>query len=230
MVLEGKRLPSQDMIRRLSRQLKHTNTEHTYFELLVQLERAKRRGKGVEEVFDEIRKLKVPAQGNTILSSQTFAYISEWYHLVIKQLVETPSFEEDPSWIRKRLRNKVTISEIQCAIEAMLSLGILKRDDSQRLCSSNKCVTTKTDVANIAVQIHHKQMLDRAKEAISEHPTLEREVDSKTFRMDPNRMKEAKEFLRRQRNEFLRNFEDKDSNHVFQFNFQLFKHTGEKKE
>ncbi len=158
-----------------------------------------------------------------------FSYITEWFFLVIKQLVETPSFKEDPTWIQKRLRNKVSISQIHSAIEAMLSLGILMRTESGKLCSSHKSVTTKSDISDIAVQIHHKQMLDRAKESIGEQAVLEREVDSKTFRMNPSRMGEAKIFLRKLRDEFLRNFEDKDSDRVYQFNFQLFEHTGYKR-
>ena len=67
---------------------------------------------------------------------------------------------------------------------------------------------------------------DRAREAIDEQKVERREFDSKCFRMDPNRMNQAKAELRQFRDRFFDDFLDRRSNHVFQFNFQLFEHTG----
>ncbi len=89
-------------------------------------------------------------------------------------------------------------------------------------------VTTKADLVNISARIHHRQMLDRAKEAIQEQSVDDREFDSKSFCMDPAAIPEAKLFLRKMRDEFLCRFESTKGDAVFQLGIQLFSHTTEK--
>ena len=226
MVLAGQRLPSRDLVHRLSRLLSFSDREHRYFELLVEIERLKRRKKNINgAVLEEIKRIRGHIPKRHIMREKTFSFIAEWYHLVIRQLVGTKHFRNDPLWIKKQLRNKVSPAEIRASIKNMLGLGLIKRDAQGKLLPQDVPITTESDLASLAVRLHHRQMMTRAAEALQEQPVLAREFDSKTFNMNPRRMADAKRALRKLRDEFIREFEDAGAVNVYQFCFQFFEHT-----
>ncbi|HAR43359.1 MAG TPA: hypothetical protein DCS07_12140 [Bdellovibrionales bacterium] len=223
MVIKGQRFPSQEMIRALARDLKLTEREERYGDLLVQLEKAHKRNRDPRPILEALQRLQPKANAPSI-DVQTFAYISSWYFLVIKQLVETPNFKESPAWIRRKLLNKVTEAEVRQAIQTMLNLGILKRDPDKRL-RIQKAVVSSTDIPSSAIRLHHQQMLERAKEALEQQEVLTREFGSLVFKMAPSRIHEAKERVRAFRDAFEQEFGASGSGEVYQFNFQIFSHT-----
>ncbi|MEZ4744360.1 MAG: TIGR02147 family protein, partial [Bdellovibrionota bacterium] len=101
MVLNGQRFPSLRMIERISEQFKLNPQEDKYLKLIVEAEKAKSKNsvfspKEIESIYksmDEMR-FKNCEQGYSIDIDQ-FRHISVWFHLVIKQLVSTPKFQED---------------------------------------------------------------------------------------------------------------------------------------
>ncbi len=225
MVLKGQRLPSAEMVLKLSKNLRLSRAEQVYFDLLVSLERNRRSGKGTDHVLGELERLHPKIAGETHLTFENFAYISRWYCLVIKQLIATPSFREDLAWIRRRLRRKISLSEIQAAIQTLLKLKLVERTRQGRLTVREKTISTGTDILSAAIQLHHKQMITRAAEAITEQNVNAREITSVTLRMDPKRIDEAKKRIREFRDLFNKDFSSDQSEAIWQINLQLFEHT-----
>lgn len=226
MVLKGQRQPSSEMIFKISKEFDLNKDEQRYFELLVMLERKRKIGNGVQEVFVELEKINPNIPDQVAIDSKTFSYIAEWYHLVIKQLVGTPRFREDANWIRQRLRQKVTIEEVLKAKDTMLKLQILERDPKIRsLKVSGRSLITGEDVPAAANRLHHKEMMDRAKEALEEQEVDNREFTSVTIQFDPSKLSEAKSTIRKFRDQFHKKFYSNNGEGVFQFNLQFFEHT-----
>ena len=65
------------------------------------------------------------------LSIDCFNAMKEWYHYGITQLLYVESFRDDPKWISKMLG--ITELEAMLAIERLLRLEILDRDEDGRL-------------------------------------------------------------------------------------------------
>jgi uncharacterized protein (TIGR02147 family) len=227
MVVKGQRLPSIDMIRRISADLNHTDTERQYLELLVELERKKRRQVDFKSTLQHMQRI-VPRSTKAFVDAKTFEYVADWYCLVIKQFMNTPGFKEDLCWISARLRKKVSPAVVSKAINTMLSLGIVERSTrTKRLSVVNNELTTSNDIPSAAIKEHHRQMLHRALEAITEQDVQNRELSSLTLMFDKRKLKAAKQAIRRFKTWFDSEFVAQRADSVYQLNIQFFEHTDE---
>lgn len=226
MVIKGQRSPSFEMVRTLSEDLKMTEKEKQYFELLIQLEKAQSRNRDQKEILEKISAIS-PKNDSHSLELNEFSSISEWYFFTIKQLINTQGFMEDYEWIYRRLRKKVTISQIKSAINIMLELKTISRSQDGKLIVLKEGLSTASKVPSSAVRKHHFGMINRALEAVTEQDVSERQLSSLTLRIKTENIAEAKSELM----EFMKNFNQKysaqESEELFQLNFQFFQHTKE---
>lgn len=226
MVLKGQRLPSQDMLQAISEDLQLNQFEIQYLELLVKLEKQKRRNKDITKTLEKIYALNTQKQNSFYVSHAHFSYISDWYHFAIKQLVSSPNFQEDADWISKRLRKKVSPAKVKEAIDNLIKLGVLYRDTNDNLKSTGKGIEVpNADVASAALRNHHKGMIQRALESIDEQSIDERYLNAITLQIDPEQQARAKEFITQFLREFAKQFSANSSNQVNQLNVQFFQHT-----
>lgn len=226
MVLKGQRLPSQDMLQAISDDLNLNHFEIQYLELLVKLEKQKRRNKDITKTLEKIYALNTKTQNSFYVSHAHFSYISDWYHFAIKQLVSSKNFQEDADWISKRLRKKVSPAKVKEAIDNLIQLGVIYRDSSNKLVSTGKGIEVpNADVASAALRNHHKGMIARSLESIDEQDISERYLNSITFQIDPEQKAPAKEFITQFLREFAKQFSANSSNEVYQLNVQFFQHT-----
>jgi uncharacterized protein (TIGR02147 family) len=226
MVLKGQRLPSTEMITRLARQLKLGERERRYFELLVSRQRAERRGRPVGETLRELSVLKKQGAREPLIDTERFSFIAEWYHLPLRQLMQTAGWREDLGWLSRRLRGKVRPKVLRAALDRLVAIGMAeRRPEDGRLVVCEPHIQTSQDVPSEAIRSHHKQMLARAAEALDEQGVEEREVTSITFRCHPSRAAEAKAAIRQFRDQFRAEFDDAGADEVYQPNVQFFGHT-----
>jgi uncharacterized protein (TIGR02147 family) len=225
MVIKGQRLPSRTMVNRLAHDLGFNKDERRYFESLIRVEQAKRRGDDIREAYREVEAINPRLQGEVSLSRFAFGYVSEWYFLVIRCLVDSKSFVEDPDWIVQRLRNKVTVAQAKMAIAVMLKGGLLRRGEGGRLELAAPYIKTSQDIPERSIKMHHAQMLARAQEALYEQPVTQREITSVVLNLDERNFEDAKRMIRKFRDQFHKRFEGKGSDGIYQLNLQFFSHS-----
>jgi len=225
MVLNGQRLPSQEMVRTLIDDLKLQGKEKEYFELLVELGRLQKRKKSSDSVLSRLNKLNNKTEYFQIDMSQ-FNTISKWYYLVIKQLVSAPDFIEDIDWIVKKLRRKVTAAQVKKALTDLETLGFIKRLDG-KIIKSEQATVTSNDIPSSAIKEHHTGMMQMAAEALYEQPIEKRQISSLTFKMNAQKLVQAKEELMNFLKDFNEKYSDSLASEVYQLNLQLFSHTRE---
>lgn len=224
MVLEGERLPSPQMLLQLSMEMKLDDSRKKYFELLVHQEKLKRSGHSTKKIEEEIRKINPLGRSTKILAPNYFRFISNWYHLVIKQLINTKGFQLELPWIRRRLKFQVTEKEISQALENMRLLGLIEVSGNQ-VKVLNPNTTTTYDIPAESIRSHHRQMMDQASKALDEVPLTLRENASLTFKVNKKDLSRIKEKIRAFSDEMEVTFEDPNSSDVFQLNVQFFPHT-----
>ena len=226
MVIKGQRSPSFEMINALSEDLEMTMKEKQYLMLLVQLEKATKKKKDTKEILEKIAEINT---GSTAISLglKEFSAISEWYFLAIKQLISTPNFIEDEDWIFKKLRKKVTPSQIKNALNIMMEMETIGRDENGKLIVLKEGLLTTNDVPSSAIKRHHFGMINRALEAIEEQNVKERQVTSVTMKVKPEDVDAAKKYIF----EFIKDFNEKfsttEADDLYQLNTQFFRHTRE---
>lgn len=224
MVIKGQRSPSFEMINALAEDLSMDMKEKQYLMLLVQLEKANKKKKDTKEILEKIAELN--AGSNSIsLGLKEFSAISEWYFLAIKQLISTPNFVEDEDWIFKKLRKKVTPSQIKNALNIMMEMETIGRDENGKLVVLKEGLLTTNDVPSSAIKRHHFGMINRALEAIEEQSVKERQVTSVTMKVKPEDVDAAKKYIFDFIKDFNEKFSTTEADDLYQLNMQFFRHT-----
>ncbi|NOT78845.1 MAG: TIGR02147 family protein [Bacteriovoracaceae bacterium] len=138
------------------------------------------------------------------LTIDCFNAMKEWYHYGITQLLLMEGFKEDPKWIAKML----SISEIEAkmAIDRLLRLEILNRDDNGKLFKTTFHLTTTTEVAAAGIRHFQKQILEKSIYSLEHDDISAKDITSITISINENKISEAKKEItkfRKKMAEFL---------------------------
>jgi uncharacterized protein (TIGR02147 family) len=157
------------------------------------------------------------------LDEAQVAYHSTWYLPAIRELAARSDFRDDPKWIARVLRPRITPGEAKKAVDTLLDLGLLVREKTGSLRQSAPLVTTGAGPLGHHVVGYHRAMLERASEALDIVPREEREISSLTLCVSREVMLDLKERIRELRRELLQAAElQGEPDTVVQINFQLF--------
>ncbi len=169
LIMNGKRNLSSSTILGFARTLKLTEKETFHFENLVHYNQAtteKEKALYFERISKNMKGKN--SQAFELLKSQ-YNYFSQWYMVAIRELVSLDSFKEDYDFIAKKLRNKVSKKETIEAINDLITLGLLARDEKGKLIQSDNLINfTDTSMNYTVVNALHAQFLDKAKETLNE--------------------------------------------------------------
>jgi len=222
LVIEGQRNLTDDSVRRVSMAFKLTAPEHEFFRGLVVLNQAESpterslaaRNLYKSKVFREMYPLKV-AQ---------LEFYENWWSIPLREMIGSPAFREDPQWIARKLRNRVTPQQVIQSIETLLAIGLIRRDDSGRLVQAQQNVTTGDEVASSGVAAFHKQMIELAGDSIDSVKRYRREVSSSTVLVSESTFARLKELIQIFRKTLIAEAESgmPADQTVYQINFQLF--------
>ena len=230
MILRGQRNPSHEVVDRMAEYFGFSPAQRMYFETLVKLSRASQSPDMATRYIEQLRQMH-PKREMHIIPYDLFAAISNWYCLAIREMVQSADFREDPEWIAKKLRGRLSAKKVSDAIATLLKAGLLKRDGAGRLQPSDADIGTLADTADEAVKRFHEQMIELAAEAIRSVPVEERDISGSTFNIDPNDLPALKEEMRRLRKELYKKYEKPAGSATYQLGFQLIPltHVQEKK-
>jgi uncharacterized protein (TIGR02147 family) len=224
MVVNGKRLPSEELLDALMDHWNLSRTEREYFRLLAQLEKYKARGKDTSAIVKKLRKFST-AKDIHYLNEHEFSTIKEWHVFVIKQLVASPSFREDPKWISQVLRKKITPGQAKEALATLELHGFIKRDPLTNKLQATAFTETTNEIPSVAIRQHHQGMLERAIEAIEEQSIENRQFTALTFKMDQERLPEIKAEINEFVEKLYAKYDNAAADSVYQLNTNLFEHT-----
>lgn len=168
LIIEGKRNLSQHTIRAFSDAMNLKAKEAIYFENLVCFNQAKS-AKDRDHYFLRLQDAAAGHESHTFeLMKSQYQFCSQWYHIVIWELVTIKDFCEDPAWICANLKNKVTRREVEESIKLLLDLEMLKRDENGQLVQTHSFINLTGGFFNSVVQNFHAQMLNRGRDALLE--------------------------------------------------------------
>jgi len=194
LIISGNRNLSKDYVPKFSSALGLTKKEQQYFDALVSFNQAKtpEAKRYYLELIHNLKKSKI----GTPLTAAQYEYISKWYYPVIRELVLLPDFSEESSWIRARLNNKISSKNAADAVESLLVLGFLKRDENGKLTQVEANITTDEEVKDVAAINFHQQMLSLANEIIFAADQDKREVSGMTIAVSHRQFKDIQTRVR----------------------------------
>ena len=165
LVAEGQRNLSERSISKFARGLGLEPREQELFGDLVRLEQA-RSDRERNQAYQRFRRRSREKNESARLEESYFRVLSLWYCQPIRELTQSADFKEDPSWIARRLSPTIRPAEAQRALEMMLEVGLLARDEQGGLRSAESPFAGGARVQALAHRNCQRAMLDRAREAV----------------------------------------------------------------
>ena len=135
----------------------------------------------------------------------TVEKVATWLAYAVLSLIKTKGFKADLRWMSTRLG--VSVFEIKSTVEALQSVGLLKisKDGWKR---SSEGLRLKNSVSTTISQNFQKQLLAKALCSMENDPMETRDLTSITMAMSPEKMKQAKEEIRKFRLKMAELFEE----------------------
>jgi len=202
LVIEGQRNLTQPMAKRFAKACSLSDVQTEYFLALVAFGQAS----DLEERSMRYRELKRFQHYRTAfrLDVSDDTYHSRWYLPAIRELVATSVFREDPVWIASIMRPAISVDEAETAIDTLLELGLLTRDEQGRLQQVQRSVSTGSDrVRSLHLVQYHQTMLSHAATSLQRFGGNQRDVASVTLRMGPDGISKLKGRLQAFRRELM---------------------------
>lgn len=221
-IIKGRRALSEKSASRICDQLSLAATDRRYFLSLVRQEHAKSNAER-ESAFQERLGLKLKNIESDI-DRRRLAFFEHWYHAAILELLRIEDASDQPQWIAAHLQPEISLVKIKHSLELLTSLNYLTFDKTRnRLYPSETRISTGDQVAHLAIQSYHRQMLDLALQAMDQIAAEERDVSAITLRVSAKLRKQFHEELVALRKKFLQLAEqESDGETIIQMNFQLF--------
>lgn len=227
MVLNKQRIPPTRMVLRLAEDFKLTSSETKYFELLVEIEKLKAKGKDFTAALKSAHKIAKKKKYQKI-DINHFSLVSDWYCYVLKRLVSCKNFINDIDWIHRALRKKVTKGQIKEGLDRLKTVGLIEEVDG-KLRDANQKIHTGDQIPSAAIKNHHIGMIQQALDALQEQSVDNRMFQALILNLNKEEdLKNAFDDIAEFVSEFNAKYsKEESSNSVYQMNIQLFEHTQE---
>lgn len=158
------------------------------------------------------------------VEGEGFRYLSRWFIPAVRELAAREDFREDPRWIARTLRPRVTVAEAREALRVLTEMGMLVEDEDGRLQQADASIVTNTEVLGLAVHNYHREMIERARDSIGAFEPEERHLLGVTVAVPADMIDELKSEL----NDFQARLLDlcdgaaDRADRVYQLNLHLF--------
>ena len=223
MVIDGKRNLTAETADKFCRALDITDQERKYFEYLV-LYNQTTDPDLKKDYLEELLAL-CPRSAQYKMEKNQYRYFSRPHYITIYEMVALPDFQEDYKWIAKRCFPPVRTSEAKEAIDSLLKLELLKRDENGKLYQTQKVIHTGDKNTKIAETYHyHEAVLNLARHALGSLKQEDRHYNSLTLPLSQKKFLKIIDKFYSLQNEILQELEapEADANEIYQINFQLY--------
>jgi uncharacterized protein (TIGR02147 family) len=224
-VIKGRKNLSRASVVKLCRLLQLGKTEAAYFESLVYFNQAKNFSERdfYYRQLNAIHHTTTEASSAKQLRKDQYEFYSNWYHAVIRSLIDLYPSVKEPRTLAAMLFPAITPKQAQKSIELLLRLELIKSQADGSYKVSSKVLTTGQDIQSLAVQRFHLECMNLAANALRELPRDKRNISGLTLGISQEAYAKIEQIIMSCQEEILDIAEkDKKSDRVFQLNFQLF--------
>jgi uncharacterized protein (TIGR02147 family) len=224
-LIEGKRNLAIATIPRVCIALGLKEDEPDYFHNLVHFNQA-RTIKEKTDFFLKLAELRKLSR-ITLINELQFEHYQNWYNEAIRELLRFYTFVPSEKYAYRKLARKLSpeIDENMArkAIRQLIKLELLKEGDDGALKQSEHFISTGDEVDSFLIKTFHKTMITLAGESLDRHSKEVRDISSVTMSISNdcfNLIKNEIQIFRKRILEMVK--VDKESENVYQLNFQFF--------
>jgi uncharacterized protein (TIGR02147 family) len=221
-IMAGRRRLTMDVMQKYSQAMRLNQKETEYFGVVVEFVNSKTN----DDKNAQFTKL-LRMRGNFMMKfieENKYEFFKNWYYSAIREMVTLVDFREDYDWIGKKCFPRITAAQARKAVELMLELGIMRRNEKGNLELTDAVISSEYEFESFLLKNFHTMMILLAKEALERFKPQEREISSLTLGVSHKCYSRIKERIRTFKQEIITMVVEDTSRSetVCQCNFQLF--------
>ncbi|MCB0417076.1 MAG: TIGR02147 family protein, partial [Bdellovibrionales bacterium] len=221
LVVDGKRRITDRTLYQFTRGLGLDIDEEKYFRELVMYQEISDPD-SKEAHLRQLLKYQEKQKAPVPLKADKIKFILDWHHAAIRELVATKGFKEDPTWIAKRLGNKISEAQAKQSLEILIRLQLVERREG-RLVQREPLLTSTDELPSHLIRSLHRTYLRKAINSIFSVPLDKRELSGLVLSVPNHRVKEVKEEIKEFRKKLNRKYgTDPDGNEVYFIGLYMF--------
>lgn len=221
LIIDGKSNVSPESAEKIAKAFKLNTPETRFFQNLVLMNQAKTSEEKLAH-HKEILRARTYRRIHDFNQSK-YEFFSHWYISAVREMVALPGFDEDPEWIASHAVPPIKPAEARKAIDELLKLGLIKRNEDGKLTQSEALLTTPAEVSSAYVANWHKEHLKKAAESIDLIPRDKRDISAVSFGFTKKNIKVLKEMISNFRKGVVHLASEQDDKDVlFHLSIQLF--------
>lgn len=219
-ILQGQRHISERLIPVFADYLGLKKREKEYFTCLVRFNKAKS-GSETKLYFDklmEIKELILPR-----VSPDQNRFYQKWYYSVVRVLCAFYKFDGDFKKLGALLSPAITEHQARDAVESLLELGFINRDENGQYTLSDQFVTGGGGWRMLSVRHFQQQTIQLSERSLINDPPEVRDISSLTISIPEYMINELRDMAAEFRKSVLQRLMAKDAepDRVYQLNIQL---------
>jgi uncharacterized protein (TIGR02147 family) len=221
-VIQGKRNLSSAYSMVAAKAFKLNKHETEFFRNLVGYDQAR----NLDEknlFYQKILRNKRYTNVKTLDKSQ-YDFFSHWYIPVVRELLTHKDFNGEAAWMAERIFPRVTVAQIEAAVELLRKLDLARRDEATgKWTLSDHVVSTSSEATHLGLRNYHMSAIQLAHDSLKHFGPDRRDVRSVTVGLSEAAFAELKsrmENVWKELMEFAGAQQEADS--VYQVNLQLF--------
>jgi uncharacterized protein (TIGR02147 family) len=226
MVIQGKRNLTRTLAFKISSELKHDPKESEYFECMVGFSQAE----SVSEknsYFIRMAEFRSTVKVDLINENQ-YDYYSNWYNLVVREIITDPDFTGDMKWLARQLHPRISEVQARHSVELLIKLGLVHKN-GKGYSRQSALLSTGPQVSSLAIANFHRTMTQLAANAMDTVPIEDRNITACTVNISHNGFEQIKEIIAECRRKIMSIAEaETELERVYQVNFHLFPVTEKK--
>ncbi|MBI4404684.1 MAG: TIGR02147 family protein [Deltaproteobacteria bacterium] len=222
LVVDGKRRITDRTLYQFARGLGLTRDEEKYFrELVLYQEVSDPDSKEVH--LRQLLKYQEKQRTPSPLRADRIKFLLDWHHAVIRELIASKTFQEDPAWIAARLGSKITEAQAKESLDLLIRLRLVERNSDGRLELREQLLTSSDEVPSHVIRSLHRTYLRKAINSIFLVPMDRREMSGLVLSIPNRRVKEIKDEIKEFRRKLNRKYGmDRDGDDVYFVGLYLF--------
>lgn len=176
-----------------------------YFLLLIAYAR-ERNGKARAEILEKAISLRDVARRRLV--DQELSYYKDWWVVAVRSMLEVVDGQVWPPEIALRLQPNIPEKDVNLALELLLELGLIKKQDTGRFILSEAHLTAGGEEKTQAIRQFQRQILSLASDALERFSKDQRDISTLTFAVDEQAFVEIRGMLRETRRQIQKRTED----------------------
>ena len=223
-ILQGKRHISSKNIATFVQFFRYKEGKAEYFREMVAYAKAKTDDE-VRKHFEALQKMR-PSSCRE-LDEARYRYFQQWFYPMIRSALDVFDYRspEHAAALGESCVPKLTASQVENAVEALLQLGLAHQRKDGRIVPTDAHLKTQEHWLSASISEYQRSIAELAHRSIAETPKEERDISTLTMALDSTQIQKIRDILADARKSIVKVANSMPSqicDSVYQLNFQLF--------